>query len=74
MNKEAEMHRLIGLVNDKPPSEVQALGILMANWLRTEMADAGTGVDQGAGFHEYDLWVQFGGKDLYIKIAESGKA
>jgi hypothetical protein len=55
----------------KPDSEVMALGELMRNWLRTEMADAGTSVDSGAGLSSYDLWVQFGGKRLYINIAES---
>ena len=56
----------------KPTSEVQAMGLLMQNWLKTEMADAGTEIDSGAGMHSYDLWVKFGGVELFINIQKSG--
>lgn len=57
----------------KPDGEIMALGAMMANWLRSEVSDSGSGVDTGAGFDSYDLWVKFGGKELFINIRESKK-
>jgi hypothetical protein len=52
-------------------SEVMALGYLMSDWLRAQIADAGTGVDAGAGMDSFDLWVTVGGKELLVNIRKS---
>ena len=53
-----------------PESDVQALSILMRDWLRAFAADAGTGVDSGLGMGRCDLWVKFGGKDVHVQLTE----
>lgn len=65
------MSELMKIVVDPPSSEVQALGMLMKHWLETEMSDNGSAVDSGGGMGQYDLWVKFGGEELYISIKQS---
>ena len=55
-------------VENEPCNEVLALGHLMKEWLENQIADAGTYVDTGKGFYQYDLWVTCEGKELYITI------
>jgi hypothetical protein len=53
---------------EQPTDNTMALATLMRDWLRAFASDAGTGVDSGLGFGECDLWVQFGGEDIHIRI------
>lgn len=55
----------------KVSNEVQAIGHMMKHWLESEITDCGEKVDTGAGFGEFDLWVPFGGKELFITIRYS---
>lgn len=59
---------LIDETVEPPSSDVQAVGHLMRQWLQNVIADAGTAIDTGAGFNQYDLWVTVGGKELFITI------
>ena len=59
---------------DKPRDDVQALALLMRDWLRAFASDAGTGVDSGLGFGRCDLWVKFGGKDIHVQLTEKEPA
>ena len=58
---------------DAPTSNVQALAILMRDWLRAFAADGGGGVDSGMGSQQCDLWVQFGGEEMFISIRHSDR-
>lgn len=64
----AGMARLLPLLEAPPCGEVAVLGDMMRNWLYTEVSDNGSAVDSGAGSGSYDLWVKFGGKEIYINL------
>ena len=70
MTKEVNKFMAKAKVENEPCNEVLALGHLMKEWLENQIADAGTYVDTGKGFYEYDLWVHCEGKELYINIKE----
>lgn len=55
-------------MDEKPSDNTQALAILMRDWLRAFAADADTEVDSGIGFGAADLWVKFGGQEIYITL------
>lgn len=57
---------------ERPSDNTQALAILMRDWLRAFAADAGTDVDSGLGMGECDLWVKFGGEEVYIRLKGKG--
>jgi len=42
-------------VADEPCNQVMALGQMMREWLQAQVSDAGTSVDVGKGFSEFDL-------------------
>ena len=51
-----------------PDDNTQALAHLMRDWLRSFAADAGTEVDSGMGNGACDLWVKFGGQEIFITL------
>jgi hypothetical protein len=70
--KPKEFSKVFALMKstDDPCTEVMAVGQLMKEWLEVVVADAGTVIDTGKGFSEFDLWVQCEGKELFITIEE----
>lgn len=67
-NQKREFARLLPKVDSPPPADAMALGHMMRDWLEVVVADAGTSVDTGGGFGCYDLWVNVGGKTMFVQI------
>jgi hypothetical protein len=70
MDRNKNFAEMLRSVANPPPGDVAALGYMMRDWLQACVADAGTGIDTGGGLGCFDLWVQMGGKEIYICIKE----
>jgi hypothetical protein len=67
--RDAAFAKILNRYTENPPSEgAQFIGHMMRDWLITQIADPGTGVDTGGGFYTYDLWVTVEGVEHHIAI------
>jgi hypothetical protein len=56
----------------KPPDDVMALSTMLCEWLRGVIIDPDTSIDSGGGFGQRDLWFRMGGKEIHLRINETG--
>jgi hypothetical protein len=71
--RKAELARLGQAFSNLAPRGVREIGEMVGEFLRNAVADAGTCVDTGFGFGEYDCFVTVGGVEHAVVIKQVRK-